>query len=143
MVVYFADLQYEVRTPWALLLGLVLIGIFYTINRHIRTNTTYDWMVAFKKGVTVALIASVITGIFLFIYYSAIDTSFLENQAVKEYNELKSQIPKDKIEEYNKSLKARFKPNTYAIVTVSVVNILGLIGSLMVALLGRMTVKRK
>lgn len=143
MILFFAGLQDAVKLPWVPLLGIVLIGLFYSINHYVRTSDTYDWMGAFKKGLTVALVASVFCGIFILIYYSWIDTNYLEQRSVDEYNQLKSQIPKEKMTEYNESLKKRYRPSTFAIITVSAVNIIGLIGSLLVALLGRMTVRRK
>ena len=145
MVLYFAHLQHTVleKTPWIPLLALVLLGIFYAINQHIRTNTTYDWMAAFKKGLTVALIASVVTGLFLYIYYTTIDPDFLPLRQVDAYNEFKGQIPKEQMVESEKSLKAAFRPSNFAIVTVSAINIMGLIGSLVVALIGRMTIKNR
>ena len=45
MVLFFAGIQHTFleKTPWIPLLILVQIGIFYAINQHIRTNSTYDW----------------------------------------------------------------------------------------------------
>ncbi len=145
MVLFIAGIQNTVmvNSQWSILLILVLIGIFYSINQYIRSSTGYDWMAAFKKGLTVALVAGVIAGIFLYIYYSAIDTYYLELRQVEWYNQFKGQIPKDQMEESQKSMKAAFRPTTYAVVTVSIVNILGLLGSLVVALIGRFTIKRK
>lgn len=144
MVLFFAGIQHTFleKTPWIPLLILVQIGIFYAINQHIRTNSTYDWMAAFKKGLTVALIASVICGIFIYIYYSAIDTDYLQLRQIEAYNKFKGQIPKEQMAESEKSLKAAFRPTTFSIVTVSAINILGLIGSLAVALIRRFTIKR-
>jgi hypothetical protein len=135
MVLFFAGIQHTFleKTPWIPLLILVQIGIFYAINQHIRTNCTYDWM---------ALIASVICGIFIYIYYSAIDTDYLQLRQIEAYNKFKGQIPKEQMAESEKSLKAAFRPTTFSIVTVSAINILGLIGSLAVALIGRFTIKR-
>ncbi len=144
MVLYFLQVQEEVLRgkAWMILLSLVLLGIFYSINNYIRTSDTYDWMAAFKKGLTVSLTCSVFAGIFVFLYYRVIDINYLDNLAIAEYNQLKAQIPKEKLAEYNESLKNRYKSNTFAIMTVSIVNIIGLIESLLVAMLGRMTVKR-
>jgi hypothetical protein len=144
MVLYFLQVQETVLhgKTWMILLSLVLLGIFYSINHYIRTSETYDWMSAFKKGLTVSLTCSVFVGIMVFLYYKFIDINYLDNLAIAEYNHLKAQIPADKLADYNESLKNRYKANTFAIMTVSIVNIVGLIGSLIVGMLGRMTVKR-
>jgi hypothetical protein len=144
MVLYFLQVQETVLhgKTWMILLSLVLLGIFYSINHYIRTSETYDWMSAFKKGLTVSLTCSVFVGIMVFLYYKFIDINYLDNLAIAEYNQLKAQIPADKLADYNESLKNRYKANTFAIMTVSIVNIVGLIGSLIVGMLGRMTVKR-
>jgi hypothetical protein len=145
MVLYFTHQQYNVLVGKAaiILMALVMLGIFYSINFYIRNSDTYDWMAAFKKGLAVSLIGSVITGIFIFIYYKAIDPFYLEQLSINEYNQMKNMIPKEKMEEFTKSLKQRYTPNMFAIMTVSIVNIVGLFSSLIVAMLGRMTVKRK
>ena len=144
MVLYFLQVQETVLygKAWMILLSLVLLGVFYSINNYIRTSETYDWMAAFKKGLTVSLTCSVFVGIMVFLYYKFIDIHYLDNLAIAEYNQLKAQIPADKLADYNESLKNRYRSNTFAIMTVSIVNIVGLIGSLIVAMLGRMTVKK-
>lgn len=145
MTLFFLGKQNEVLAGKALivLLAVVLLGIFYVINNYIRTSDTYDWMTAFKRGLTVSLVASVIAGVFIFIYYKWIDLDYLSNLAIAEYNTLKAKIPADKLTEFNESLEQRYKPNSFFMVTVSLVNIAGLISSLIVAMLGRMTVKQK
>ena len=145
MILFFTNQQYTVlvKTPWVPLLMVVLIGIFYAINHYIRTSSQYDWIVAFKKGVTVSLIAGVIAGIFVYVYYAFIDIDFLPLRQIEMYNQMKGEIAKEQMEKSDKSLKAAFSPRTFAIVTISAVNILGLIGSVIVALLGRITVRRK
>lgn len=145
MILFFLGKQSEVLNGKALivLLSIVLLGIFYVINNYIRTSDTYDWMLAFKRGLTVSLIASIIAGIFIFIYYKWIDLDYLNNLAVAEYNELKAKIPADKLSEYNEGLRKRYQPNSFFMVTISLVNIVGLISSLIVAMLGRMTIKQK
>lgn len=144
LILYFLGLQGEVLNGKALivLLAVVLLGIFYVINYYIRTSSTYDWMAAFKIGLTVSLIASIVAGMFVFAYYKWIDLDYLDNLAVTEYNTLKSKIPADKMADFNESLKLRYRPSAFFMVTISLVNIAGLIGSLVVALLGRMTVRR-
>lgn len=144
MVLYFLQVQETVLQgkTWMILLSFVLLGIFYSINYYMRNSETYDWMVAFKKGLTVSLTCSVIVGIMVFLYYKFIDINYLDNLAIAEYNQLKAQIPADKLAEYNESLKSRYRANTFAIMTVSIVNIAGLIGSLIVGMLGRMTVRK-
>lgn len=121
------------------LLILVLIGIFYVINQYIRSGEGYDWIAAFKKGFTVALFAGVITGIFIYVYYTAIDPEYLALRQVEMYNQIKVDVKPEELEKSTKSLKAAFKPTTFAIVTVSAVNVVGLIGSVIVGLLGKMT----
>lgn len=145
MVLFFLGKQHEVLAGKALivLLAVVLLGIFYVINNYVRTSDTYDWMAAFKRGLTVSLVASVIAGAFIFVYYKWIDLDYLSNLAVAEYNTLKAKIPADKMTEFNESLAQRYKPGSFFMVTVSLVNIAGLFSSLIVALLGRMTVRQK
>jgi len=144
MALFFAGIQYDILSGkvWLVLIGLVLMGIFFAIISYTRTSDTYDWMVAFKRALTVSLTASVLAGIFVFVYYKFIDPGYLENLAINEYNQLKAQIPADKLEEYNKSLKSRYRANTFAIMTVSIVNIAGLIGSLIVGMMGRLMLKK-
>lgn len=144
MVLFFIGKQNDVLAGKALivLLAVVLLGIFYAINNYIRTSDTYDWMAAFKRGLTVSLIASLIAGIFVFVYYKWIDVDYLNNLAISEYNTLKSKIPADKLADFNESLAQRYQPKSFFMVTVSLVNIAGLLSSLIVAMLGRMTVKK-
>jgi uncharacterized membrane protein YdjX (TVP38/TMEM64 family) len=120
-----------------------MLGVFYSINYYIRTTDTYDWMTGFKKGIAVSLIASVVTGIFLFIYYKAIDPFYLEQLSINEYNRMKGLIKSDQMADYNKSLKSRYTASLFGTITTALVNIIGLISSLIVAFLGRMTAKRK
>jgi hypothetical protein len=145
LALFFAGVQYEVLMGKAamILLALVMLGIFYSVNYYVRTSDTYDWMAAFKKGLTVALIASVVAGLFVFIYYKVIDPFYLEQLKINEYNRMKSLIKPDQMDEFNKSLKQRYTPNLFGIMTVSIVNIAGLFTSLIIAILGRMTVRRK
>jgi hypothetical protein len=145
MALYIAGVQYDVMMGKAamILLALVMLGIFYSINFYIRNSSTYDWMAAFKKGIAVSLISSVVVGIFIFIYYKVIDPFYLEQLSINEYNRMKTMIPADKMEDFTKSLKERYTANMFAIMTVSIVNIVGLFSSLIVGFLGRMTVKRR
>jgi hypothetical protein len=145
LALLIAGVQYEVLMGKAamILLALVMLGIFYSVNYYVRTSDTYDWMAAFKKGLTVALIASVVAGLFVFIYYKVIDPFYLEQLKINEYNRMKSLIKPDQMDEFNKSLKQRYTPNLFGIMTVSIVNIAGLFTSLIIAILGRMTVRRK
>lgn len=145
MVLYFTNLQYEVMLGKSamILIALVMLGVFYSINYYIRTSDTYDWMAAFKKGIAVSLIASVVTGIFLFIYYKAIDPFYLEQLKINEYNRMKGLIKADQMADYNKSLASRYTASLFGTITTALVNIIGLISSLIVAFLGRMTAKRR
>ena len=145
MVLFFAGIQYEIMFGKSamILLALVMFGIFYSINYYIRSNDTYDWMTAFKKGITVSLFASVVTGIFLFIYYKAIDPFYLEQLSINEYNRMKTLIKPEQMDDFTKSLKSRYTASLFGTITTALVNIIGLISSLIVAILGRMTVKRK
>ena len=145
MALYIAGVQYEVMIGKTaiILIALVMVGVFYSINYYMRTSETYDWMAAFKKGITVSLIASVVTGIFLFIYYKAIDPFYLEQLSINEYNRMKGLITADKMDEYTKSLKSRYTASLFGTFTTALVNIIGLISSLIVAFLGRMTVKKR
>lgn len=145
LVLLMAGVQYQVLLGKAsmVLVGLVMMAIFYAINMYVRTSTTYDWMTAFKKGINVSLVASVAVGIFIFIYYKWIDSFYLEQLSINEYNRMKTLIPEDKMVEFSKSLKQRYTAGNFAIMTVSIVNIAGLFSSLLVALLGKVTVKSK
>jgi hypothetical protein len=145
MVLFFTGQQYEVLAGKAamILIALVMLGIFYSISFYIRTTDKYDWMTAFKKGITVSLVASVISGLFLFIYYKAIDPFYLEQLSVNEYNRMKSIIKPEQMEQFNKSLKNRYTAGNFGTITAALVNIVGLLSALIVALLGRMTVKKK
>lgn len=145
MVLFFAHQQYEILLGKAamVLMGLVMMGIFYAVNYYVRNSETYDWMHAFKKGITVSLTASVIAGIFVFIYYKMIDTFYLEQLSINEYNRMKTLIKPEQMEEFNKSLKSRYTPGVFGTMTTALVNIIGLITALIVSFLGRMTVKRK
>jgi len=56
---------------------------------------------------------------------------------------MKTLIKPDQMDAFNKSLKERYTAGTFGTITTALVNIIGLMSSLIVALLGRMTVKRK
>jgi len=145
MALYFANVQYEflVGKMALILMAIVMVGIFYSINYYVRTSDGYDWMTGFKKGITVSLVASVVSGIFLFVYYKWIDPFFLEQLKINEYNRMKTLIKPDQMAKYNESLKGRYTASNFGTITAALVNIVGLISSLIVAFLGRMTVKRK
>jgi hypothetical protein len=145
LVLFFAGVQYDVMfgKTAMVLIALTMFGIFYSINYYIRSSDTYDWMAAFKKGITVSLFASVVTGIFLYIYYKTIDPFYLEQLSINEYNRMKTVIKPEQMDDFNKSLKSRYTASLFGTITTALVNIIGLISSLIVGILGRMTVKRK
>lgn len=144
LVLFMAGIQYQVLVGKAsmVLIAMVMLGIFYAINQYVRSAATYEWMTAFKKGINVSLVSSVVVGIFIFIYYKWIDSFYLEQLSINEYNRMKALIPAEKMDEFTKGLKQRYTAGNFAIMTVSIVNIAGLFSGLVVALLGKFTSKK-
>lgn len=142
LVLFFTHQQHTLlpNGHWLILMVLVMIGIYYAINQYVKGSKAYNWLDAYKKGLAVALVAAVVTGGLLWLYYRYLDTDYLEIKKIEAFNKMKGQKSD---EELMKANQQAFSPGIFSVATMFLVNAIGLIGSLIVAMLGRMTLTKK
>lgn len=129
--------------PFIPFLIFMWAGMMYAILQFRKENPKAPWMDSFKEGGRVTLVASVLTAALIFVYYSYIDTEFLDMLSINTYNFAKTQIQGEDLEKYYEMTKFANSPKVRAMFFLSGTTIAGLISSALVAYLAQAVFKKK
>src|SRR5690606_12013298 len=119
--------------PYIPFLILMWAGMVYAILQYRKAFPTAHWMESFKEGGRVVLVSSVLTALFIFIYYKFIDKEFLDLLSIETYNHAKQQIDGENLEKYYEMTKFYNSPKVRSMFFLSGTTISGLVSAVIVA----------
>lgn len=147
LALYITQSQYTILTQgqWIPLFIFVGIGILYSITKYVKSNNEFDWIKAFKAGISVSLVAAVVSGIYLYIHYSMIDPDFLEYIRIQRYNTAKlvPNITAEQLAQDVEKTKTLVSPSTFSVFLMFSLNSLGLVASLTIAMMAKVFISKK
>lgn len=144
LALFAANLQHVVlqNFPVAPLLVITFAGIVYAILKY-KDSGIFSVVEAFKEGARVALVTAVLSAGFVYVYYTLIDTDYLEILSIKRLQEAQGILQGAEMENFKKATEFFNSAGTRALFTLSGMTIFGLLSSLIVALITRYTLIRK
>ncbi len=135
--------QLFAKAPFIPFLILMWAGMIFAILQYRKEFPTAHWMESFKEGGRVVLVSAVVTALFIFIYYSYIDTEFLNMLSVDTYNFAKEQISGEELEKYYEMTKFANSPKVRSMFFLSGTTIGGLISAVIVAYMAKLFLGNK
>ncbi|MCX7744085.1 MAG: DUF4199 domain-containing protein [Flavobacteriales bacterium] len=144
LALFAANLQHVVlqKFPVAPLLVITFAGVVYAILKY-KDSGLFSVIEAFKEGARVALVTAVISAGFVYLYYEWIDPDYLEILSIKRLQEAQELLQGDELNNFKKATEFFNHAGTRALFTLSGMTIIGLLSSLIVALITRYTLIRK
>lgn len=136
LALFYTGNQYEIlpKFPVAPLLGLLGIAIIYSVTK--LSPEPFTPIDGFKSGVRTALVAAIVTTVFVFIYYSFVDPAHFSQQnaeiraAIEAFTDEKQR--KEALVNFENNKKF-FEPFNYSALTMSGVAAFGMLFSIITA----------
>jgi len=139
---FLADLAQEQMAMFTIFVNIfiVLIGSFFTVRKFKMTTSETNMILEVKAGMKTTTLFAVFMTVFVFIYYSYVDTHYFPELIADRVDMAKAAAvdnPDINIENIRKIGEVWFSPKTHATITLLGLTISGAIYSFLIALLMR------